>query len=48
MVLKEEDLDAKLGKAPVSCNLDDTYEIMLLAGDQVALIVNSDECKEEI
>lgn len=48
MVLKEEDLDGKLGKAPVSCNLDDTFEIMFLAGDQVAHIVNSDECKEEI
>ena len=48
MVLKEENLDAKQGKAPVSCNLDDTYEIMFLAGDQVAHIVNNDECKEEI
>jgi translation initiation factor eIF-2B subunit gamma len=32
-LIKEEDLDKKLGKAPVSCNLDDSFEIMFIGSD---------------
>lgn len=48
MVCKEEDLESKLGKAPVSCNLDDTYDIMLLSNNRLVHIVNVDENPEEI
>lgn len=48
MVCKEENIDKKLGKAPISCNLDDTYDIMLVADNKLVHIVNADENAEEI
>lgn len=47
MICKQENLDNKMGKAPISCNLDDTYDIMAIAeGGQLVQIANSNEVSE--
>lgn len=48
MVVKEENLDKKLGKAPMSCNLDDTYDIMLISEGQLVHIENADDADGEL
>lgn len=49
MLLKEEDLDKKLGKAPVSCCLDDAFDIIFIGEDKRILhIENCDESDKEI
>ena len=48
--MKHEDLEAgkKLGKAPLSCNLTDSYDICLVNPDNSELVhvTNSDELED--
>ena len=50
VLMKKEDLETgkKLGKAPVSCNLNDNYDICLVnpITSELAHILNSDDVDE--
>lgn len=50
VVMKREDLESgkKMGKAPISCNLTENYDICLINPDnsELVFIVNSDDLEE--
>ena len=50
LLMKREDLESgkKMGKAPISCNLTENYDICLVnpENQSLAFIVNSDDLEE--
>ena len=40
-LVKEEDLDKKQGRVPISCNLDESYDIMFVGQDNSLLHITN-------
>ncbi|CAK79161.1 unnamed protein product (macronuclear) [Paramecium tetraurelia] len=47
-LIKEEDLDKKQGRAPISCNLDESFDIMFIGSDQSLLHITSQEDDDQV